>query len=254
MQVRERSDKTVALAGDRGSLLVVDDEQEVRDTLREYFEACGFDVHVVGDGDAMRAVVAQRRIDIVLMDLNLPGDDGLALTRQLRASHELGIIMLTAAGQTVDRIVGLEMGADDYVPKPFDPREVLARVKSVLRRLRERPQGGQPAAEQEPEVVKMGACTLDLAAHRMYDANGNDVPLTSMEFDLLRTFAEHPDRVLSRNQLLEFAHHRSAVPFDRSIDLRIMRIRKKIEADPEDPQVLKTIRGVGYVFATGRRR
>jgi two-component system OmpR family response regulator len=103
-------------------------------------------------------------------------------------------------------------------------------------------------------VVKMGACTLDLAAHRLYDANGNDVPLTSMEFDLLRTFAEHPDRVLSRNQLLEFAHHRSAVPFDRSIDLRIMRIRKKIEADPEDPQVLKTIRGVGYVFATGRRR
>jgi two-component system phosphate regulon response regulator OmpR len=190
------------------------------------------------------------------MDLNLPGDDGLTLTRQLRGSRskDLGIIMLTAAGQTVDRIVGLEIGADDYVPKPFDPREVLARVKCVLRRLRERPRAGQPAADDRPELVKMGACMLDLAAHRLYGADGGDIPLTSMEFDLLKTFAEHPDRVLSRNQLLDFAHHRSAAPFDRSIDLRIMRLRKKIETDPEDPEVLKTIRGVGYLFASGRKR
>jgi two-component system phosphate regulon response regulator OmpR len=254
MQARERSDKAVAASGDRGSLLIVDDEQEVRDTVREYFEGCGFDVHVAGDGDVMRAVVAQRRIDIVLMDLNLPGDDGLTLTRELRQSRDIGIIMLTAAGQTIDRIVGLEMGADDYVPKPFDPREVLARVKSVLRRRRECPQAGQAAADDKPEMVKMGACTLDLAAHRLYGADGGDIPLTSMEFDLLKTFAERPDRVLSRNQLLEFAHYRSAMPFDRSIDLRIMRIRKKIETDPENPQILKTIRGVGYLFASGQKR
>jgi two-component system phosphate regulon response regulator OmpR len=257
LQLRDRSDGTAAAAAaDRGSLLIVDDEQEIRDTLREYFAACGFDVYVAADGDVMRAVVAQRRIDVVLMDLNLPGDDGLTLTRQLRESrsHDVGIIMLTAAGQTVDRIVGLEIGADDYVPKPFDPREVLARVKSVLRRLRERPRTEQAGPDLKPEMVKMGACTLDLAAHRLYRPDGSDIPLTSMEFDLLKTFAEHPDRVLSRNQLLEFAHHRSAAPFDRSIDLRIMRIRKKIETDPDDPQVLKTIRGIGYLFASGRKR
>jgi two-component system, OmpR family, phosphate regulon response regulator OmpR len=241
------------MASDKGSILVVDDDPEVRDTLREYFEFVGFDVYVAGEGDGMRKVVAERRVDVVLMDLNLPGEDGLALTRQLRASHGMGIIMLTAAGQTVDRIVGLEMGADDYVAKPFDPREVLARVKSVLRRSRDRPRTAQPAPEEKPELVRMGACTLDLAAHRLYDATGNDVALTSMEFDLLKAFAEHPDRVLSRDQLLEFAHNRSAEAFDRSIDLRIMRIRRKIEGDPEKPQVLKTVRGAGYVFVSGRR-
>ncbi len=242
------------MTSDKGSILVVDDESEIRETLREYFEFCGFDVYVAGDGDGMRKVVAQRRVDIVLTDLNLPGEDGLALTRQLRGSHGMGIIMLTAAGQTVDRIIGLEMGADDYLPKPFDPREVLARVKSVLRRLRERPPAAQPAPEDNPEIVKMGACTLDLAAHRLYDAKGDDVPLTTMEFELLKAFAQHPDRVLSRNQLLEFAHDRSAETFDRSIDLRVMRIRRKIETNPEEPQVLKTIRGAGYVFVSGRKR
>src|SRR5499426_2072156 len=154
----------------KGSILVVDDDPEVRDTLREYFELSGFDVFVADGGDSMRKVVERRKIEVVLMDLNLPGEDGLALTRQLRASHGMGIIMLTAAGQTVDRIIGLEMGADDYVPKPFDPREVLARVKSVLRRLRERPRDAMPVPEEEREVVRMGCCTLDLAGHRLYGA------------------------------------------------------------------------------------
>ena len=147
-------------------------------------------------------------IDLVLMDLNLPGTDGLALTRELRSKHDIGIIMLTAAGQVVDRIVGLEMGADDYVAKPFEPRELLARVKSVLRRQGKGISSRRSLTEHRPEVVKMGACTLDLAAHHLYDANGEEVPLTSMEFDLLHAFATHPDRVLSRNQLLELAHHR----------------------------------------------
>ena len=239
---------------DKGSILVVDDDKDVRDTIRDYFEFCGFDVFVAGDGDGMRDILARRPIEIVLMDLNLPGEDGLALTRELRASRPVGVIMLTAAGQTIDRIIGLEMGADDYVPKPFDPRELLARVKSVLRRLRERPKEVPTSGEEKPEVVRMGSCTLDLAAHRLYDASGEEIPLTSMEFDLLQAFARHPDRVLSRERLLELAHNRDGDVFDRSIDLRIARIRKKIEQDATKPQVLKTVRGAGYMFSSGRKR
>ena len=239
---------------DKGSILVVDDDKDVRDTIRDYFEFCGFDVFVAGDGEGMRNILARRPIEIVLMDLNLPGEDGLALTRELRASRPVGVIMLTAAGQTIDRIIGLEMGADDYVPKPFDPRELLARVKSVLRRLRERPKEVPTSGEEKPEVVRMGSCTLDLAAHRLYEASGGEIPLTSMEFDLLQAFARHPDRVLSRERLLELAHNRDGDVFDRSIDLRIARIRKKIEQDATKPQVLKTVRGAGYMFSSGRKR
>jgi two-component system OmpR family response regulator len=238
---------------DKTRILVVDDEPEVRETLREYLEASGFEMYVAGDGDGVRKVVEKRRIDVVLMDLNLPGEDGLALTRQLRASHNMGIIMITAAGQTVDRIVGLEMGADDYVSKPFELREVLARIRSLLRRLRDQPRPAPNAPADKPGIVRMGTCVLDLAAHRLYDADGNETPLTSTEFDLLRAFAEHPDRVLSRQQLLDLAHNRSDRVFDRSIDLRIMRLRRKIEGDPDQPQVLKTVRGAGYIFVSGGR-
>jgi two-component system phosphate regulon response regulator OmpR len=237
---------------DKGRILVVDDDSDVRDTIREYFELNGYEVYVAGDAAGMRKVMGERRVDLVLMDLNLPGEDGLALTRQLRASCTVCIIMLTAAGQTVDRIVGLEMGADDYVAKPFDPRELLARVKSVLRRSRERPLAG-PVASNEPEVIKMGNCTLDLAGHRLYAEDGQEVQLTAMEFDLLKAFATNPDRVLSRDRLLELAHDRDADVFDRSIDIRIARIRRKIETYPEKPQVLKTVRGAGYIFVSGRK-
>jgi two-component system phosphate regulon response regulator OmpR len=238
---------------DKCRILIVDDDQELRETVREYFELCGYDVYAAADGEGMRKVLARSPVDIVLMDINLPGEDGLALTRQLRLSHSVGIIMLTAAAQTVDRIVGLEMGADDYVAKPFDPREVLARVKSVLRRLRaQEPRAGQPA-EIKPEMVPMGSCTLDLAAHRLRDATGEEIHLTSMEFDLLKAFAENPDRVLSRERLLSLAHHRDGDVFDRSIDLRIARIRRKVEADAKKPQVLKTVRGAGYMFVSGKK-
>src|SRR5262245_1711735 len=236
----------------RARILVVDDEPDVREILREYLEDSGYEVYVAGDGDGVRKVVENRRIDIVLMDLNLPGEDGLALTRQLRAAHSLGVIMITAAGQTVDRIVGFEMGADDYIPKPFDLREVLARVKSLLRRLHERPRTSQSGPEDKPDIVKMGSCVLDLAAHRLYDANGYETHLTNTEFDLLRAFAQHPDRVLSRQQLLNLAHNRSDQVFDRSIDLRILRLRRKIESNPDQPQVLKTVRGAGYIFVSRR--
>jgi two-component system phosphate regulon response regulator OmpR len=244
-----------AKMSERGRILVVDDDPDVRETLQDYFEHNGFAVHTAGDGDAMRKVLAGCAIDLVLMDLDLPGADGLSLTRELRASLPVGIIMLTAAGQTIDRVVGLEMGADDYVAKPFDPRELLARVKSVLRRLRERAPATSLAPQAEkPEAIRMGACTLDLAAHRLHDAEGREIPLTSMEFDLLQAFATHPDRVLSRDQLLDMAHNRDAEVFDRSIDVRIARIRRKIEADPDKPQVLKTVRGSGYIFVSGRRK
>jgi two-component system, OmpR family, phosphate regulon response regulator OmpR len=238
---------------DQIRILVVDDEPEVRETLREYLEGSGFEVYVAGDGDGVRRVVDHRRVDIVLMDLNLPGEDGLALTRQLRAAHSLGIIMITAADQTVDRIVGLEMGADDYIAKPFELREVLARIRSLLRRMRDRPLAASHAPSDKPGIVRMGSCILDLAAHRLYDAAGKETPLTSTEFDLLRAFAEHPDRVLSRQQLLDLAHNRSDRVFDRSIDLRIMRLRRKIESNPDQPQVLKTVRGAGYIFVSGGR-
>jgi two-component system, OmpR family, phosphate regulon response regulator OmpR len=239
---------------DRGRILVVDDDEELRDTIREYFELCGFAVYAVADGENMRKVMAQSPVDVVLMDINLPGEDGLVLTRELRSSYNVGIVMLTGAGQTVDRIVGLEVGADDYVVKPFDPREVLARVKSVLRRMQKQPVvAAEAPLHLKPDIIRMGACTLDLAAHRLSNKEGVQVPLTAMEFDLLKTFALNPNRVLSRSQLLENAHQRGGEVFDRSIDLRIARVRRKIEADPKKPQVLKTVRGAGYVFVSGSR-
>jgi len=186
------------------------------------------------------------------MDLNLPGDDGLALTRKLRDTGNARIIMLTAAGDTVDRILGLEMGADDYVPKPFDLRELLARVKSVLRRYAE-PEKRSIEIDQRPEMIRMGRCMLDLAAHRLFSADGTEIPLTSMEFDLLQAFARNPDRVLTRDRLLDIAHNKDADVFDRSIDVRMARIRRKIEIDPEKPQVLKTVRGAGYIFVSRAR-
>jgi two-component system phosphate regulon response regulator OmpR len=235
-------------------LLIVDDDPDLRDTLHEYFETSGFAVSSVADGPGMRRVLKDGPADIVIMDLHLPGEDGLALTRELRAQGPVGIIMLTGSGDTVDRIVGLEMGADDYLAKPVDLRELLARVKSVLRRAQKTPDGdGAPAAEPG-QKVRMGTCMLDLAAHRLYDAAGQEVALTSMEFDLLKAFAQHPNRVLSRDQLLDLAHNRESDVFDRSIDVRITRIRKKIEIDPEKPQVLKTVRGAGYMFVQEGKR
>jgi two-component system phosphate regulon response regulator OmpR len=236
----------------KAHILIVDDDPDIRDTVQDYFELNGYDVSQADDGATMAEVLGKRAADVVLMDLNLPGDDGLALTRKLRDTGNMHIIMLTAAGDTVDRILGLEMGADDYVPKPFDLRELLARVKSVLRRYAE-PEKRSIELEQRPEMIRMGRCMLDLAAHRLFSADGAEIPLTSMEFDLLQAFARNPDRVLTRNRLLDIAHNRDADVFDRSIDVRMARIRRKIEIDPEKPQVLKTVRGAGYIFVSRAR-
>ena len=243
-------------------ILAVDDEPDIRELLDEYLSSQGFEVVTAENGAAMRQVLEQQKdFDLVLLDINMPGEDGLSLARFLREHHRVGIIMLTAAADVVDRIIGLEMGADDYVTKPFDPRELLARIKSVLRR------GALPASDDEGTVdnassdtetesssgannsVLFGRCVLDLEAHKLFVRDdGEEVPITSMEFDLLQAFATRPNRVLSRDQLLDLAHNRDWEPFDRSIDIRIARLRRKIEMDPAKPQTIKTVRGAGYIF------
>jgi two-component system phosphate regulon response regulator OmpR len=224
-------------------LLIVEDDREVRETVAEYFSSHGYEVAQAADGAAMRKALAQAMPQLVLLDVRLPGEDGLALARWLRERHDVAIVMVTGAGEVIDRVVGLEMGADDYIAKPFDLRELLARVKSVLRR------SGKPAAPAAASRrVAFGACQLDLDRHQLIGANGEDIPLTAMEFDLLRAFAEHPNRVLSRDRLLTLTRNREWEPFDRSIDIRIARLRRKIEDDPDNPKTIKTIRGSGYIF------
>lgn len=227
---------------------VVDDEPEIRETVCEYLELHGFTVSTAEDGAALRAKVdAGEPMDVAILDINMPGEDGLSLARFLRESTRAGIIMLTAADTVVDRIVGLETGADDYMSKPVDLRELLARVRAVLRRAREASTTPKTAGAEIP----FGRCRLDAERRRLLDDSGVEVKLTSMEFDLIKAFAENPDRVLSRDQLLDLAHHRRWDPFDRSIDIRISRIRRKIEPDPSKPSVIKTVHGIGYVFAPG---
>jgi two-component system, OmpR family, response regulator len=233
-----------------GNVLVVDDDLEVREMLAEYLSSHGFEVTQAASGESMRAAVHERVPDVVLLDLNLPGEDGLSLARYLREHHDVGIIMVTGAGETLDRIVGLEVGADDYVAKPFDPRELRARLKSLLRRVRARTVDAA-APTQRPAALQrlaFGPCELDLATHQLYNAGGEEIPITAMEFDLLRVFAEHPNQVLSRDQLLTLTRNRDWEPFDRSIDIRIARLRKKLEGDPERPQIIRTVRGTGYMF------
>lgn len=238
-----------------GRILLVDDDPDVREMLSEYLGNHGFDVTGVDGGAKMREALSRSLPHVVLLDLRLPGEDGLSLLRYLRENHALGVVMVTGAGETVDRIVGLEMGADDYIAKPFEPRELLARVKSVLRRV----QGASPAVDGGAQQLPMsgagsdghmpvGECRLDLRSHRLFDANGEEVMLTSMEFDLLRAFVEHPNQVLSRDQLLTLTRNREWEPFDRSIDIRIARLRRKVEPDPERPRVIRTVRGAGYMF------
>jgi two-component system phosphate regulon response regulator OmpR len=227
-------------------IIVVDDDDDVRGTVAEYLLRNGFSVSEANGGEALRARMAERPIDLALLDINMPGDDGLTLAREIRASGDAGIIMLTAKNDDIDRIVGLEIGADDYITKPFNPRELLARVRSVLRRAKVSAGGEAPSTMGRE--VQMGKCRLNLDSRKLYAADGAEQALTAMEFDLLATFAAHPGRVLSRDQLLDLAHNKEIEPFDRSIDIRITRIRRKIEEDPAKPQAIKTVRGAGYVY------
>ena len=229
---------------DGAHIAVVDDDEEVRGAVAEYLRRNGFSVSEADGAPALREVMASRPIDLAILDITMPGEDGLSLAREIRALGPAGIIMLTARNDDVDKIVGLEVGADDYVTKPYNSRELLARVKAVLRRARQR-DGATATLGRE---VQMGKCRLNLDARKLFEADGTEVPLTSMEYDLLRTFAEHPRRVLSRDQLLDLAHNKEMEPFDRSIDTRITRIRRKIEPDPSKPDCLRTVRGAGYVY------
>jgi DNA-binding response OmpR family regulator len=239
-----------AATADAPPVLVVDDEPELRSLLTEYLGRQGFAVREAADAAAARRLVAEGPPALAILDVHMPGENGLALARWLREAHpQVGIVMLTTASDSVDRVVGLEMGADDYLPKPFELRELLARVRAVLRRVQ---QSARAAAAQEAPAptrrIAFGVCQLDLDERKLYGGNGDEIEITAAEFDLLALFARHPNRPLNRDQIMEQAHNRGWDVFDRSIDLRVMRLRRKIEVNPDKPEVLKTVRNVGYVF------
>jgi two-component system OmpR family response regulator len=225
-------------------LLIVDDDREIRDLLSRFLAKHGYRVSTAKDAREARRILADARIDLGILDIMMPGEDGLSLCRDLRANSTLPLIMLTAMGEETDRIVGLEVGADDYLPKPFNPRELLARIKAVLRR------AGPAVATQEEknENLQFAGWTLDTAQRRLTAPGGAPVELSTGEYDLLLAFLRHPQRVLNRDQLLDLARGRAAIPFDRSIDVQVMRLRRKIEADPKAPQIIATVRGGGYQF------
>jgi two-component system, OmpR family, response regulator len=233
-------------------ILVVDDDREICSLVSQFLVRHALRVTTARDGGEMMKFLETARVDLVVLDLMLPGEDGLSLCRKLRAASATPVIMLTAMGEDVDRIVGLEMGADDYLAKPFNPRELLARIKAVLRRT-----GTLPPAATElagaGKVLSFGEWRLDLAKRELKNAAEELVVLSSGEFDLLQAFAEHPQRVLTRDQLLDLARGRAASLFDRSVDIQVMRLRRKIEADPKDPQLIKTVRSGGYMFTPGVR-
>ena len=231
-------------------IVVVDDEPDLRLLLEDYLTTHGLAVRCAGSGPELDALLRAEAAEVLILDVNMPGEDGFAIVERLRrAGSKVGIVMLTAAGAVESRLVGLGAGADDYLSKPFEPRELLARVRSVLRRL-ETEASAAPAAANE-RTVRFGLCRLELDGHRLLDAQGEEIPVTAMEFDLLATFARHPNQVLSRERLSELAHHRPLEPADRSIDIRITRLRKKLEPDPTQPTVLRTTRGEGYLYDPG---
>jgi len=223
-------------------VLVVDDDPALRDLLSEYLTANGLAVDAVGDGAAMRQVLEGGMPSVIVLDLMLPGEDGLSLARELRTHSNVPILMLSARGEEIDRVVGLEVGADDYLAKPFGPRELLARLRALMRR------SHLAATPQEPsQTAHFGPFVLDLASYRLL-RDGADVHLTGAEFDLLKVFVERPNRVISRDDLVTMLKGFDRDPFDRSIDIRVTRLRRKIETNPANPAYVRTIRGEGYLF------
>ena len=225
-------------------ILVVDDDPELTELLRGYLGNQGFEVATACDGASMRQQLAHETPDLLILDLMLPGEDGLSLCRDLRAASRLPILMLTARGDDMDRIIGLEMGADDYLPKPFNPRELLARIKSILRRAEE-----HETRESAPRSLHFAGWTLDLAARNLIGADGVVIALSTGEFRLLHLLAESPSRVFSRDQLMDTLAGRDAGPFDRTIDVMISRLRRRLNDDARDPELIKTVRSEGYMLA-----
>ncbi|MBR9838467.1 MAG: response regulator [Rhodobacteraceae bacterium] len=228
-------------------ILICDDEPDLREMLAEYLGKRGYRTTLAAGAEELRAHLAEARPDLILLDINMPGEDGLSVLRSLQGPEAPMVIMLTAAGDVIDRVVGLEMGADDYLAKPVDLRELVSRIKAVLRRQT----SAASEAPRERARFRFGKTWLDLDAAKLFDEGGEELPLTAMEFNLLKLFARNRGRVLNRDQILEGAHDRSWDPFDRSIDIRISRIRKKIEVNPAKPEVIRTVRGVGYIYDPG---
>lgn len=227
-------------------ILVVDDHSEIRDLLKRFLEQHGMRVSCARDGKEMKRLLDEREFDLLVLDLMMPGEDGLTLCRELRVKSRLPIIMLTAMGEETDRIIGLEMGADDYLSKPFNPRELLARIKAVMRRTQVE---SLPVPETLTRDLRFDRWLLDVNRRELVDEEGVGMSLSTAEFDLLKVFLERPQRVLSRDQLLDLARGREAVAFDRAIDTLVSRLRRKLERDPKNPELIKTIWGGGYLFA-----
>jgi two-component system, OmpR family, response regulator len=225
-------------------ILVVDDDPDLRELLRDYLGKHDMQVRCVADGHGLRSALEADGCDLLILDVMLPGDDGLALCREIRARSRLPILMLTARGDELDRIIGLEMGADDYLPKPFHPRELLARCRSILRRAPENSEG-----DGSTRLLKFAGWTLDLGARHLVDAQGVVTPLSSGEFRMLNALAENPNRVLSRDQLMDVLAGRSAGPFDRTVDVMISRLRRRLGDDGREPRIIRTLRNEGYVLS-----
>lgn len=243
--------ETSAMDHPATSILIVDDDPEIAALVSEFLARHGIAATAVTDGAAMRAALAAGPFDLVILDLMLPGEDGLSLCRFLRETTALPIIMLTAMATEPDRVIGLETGADDYVAKPFSARELLARIKAVLRRTapRGRPEGGQQDAAPPQSVLEFAGWRLNIGRRQLHSADGILVELTSGEFDLLHAFLLNPQRILNRDQLLDIARGRVSGPFDRTIDVQVGRLRRKLEIDPKKPELIKTVRGGGYMLA-----
>jgi DNA-binding response OmpR family regulator len=228
-------------------IFVVDDEAAARDMIGDYLKMHGFGVTLCDGGASLRQALATQPADLIVLDLNMPQEDGLSIIRSLKQSSRVPVIMLTATASPIDRVVGLELGADDYLAKPCELRELVARIRSVLRRSAG---AGPPAVGASTgNEVRFGTKWLDLDARVLRDENGVEHPLTTSEFNLLKAFAENPKRVMSRERLLDLANARDPDAFDRAIDVRITRIRRKVEPDPEHPRIIRTVRGAGYVFS-----
>ena len=232
-------------------ILIVDDDLDTRAELKEYLTKHGFVTGTAENGEAMRVRMQEAGYDLVIMDLTLPGEDGLALTQYIRRQSQMPVIMLTGRSETIDRVIGLEMGADDYVTKPFELRELLARIRSVLRRAKS---PSEDAAEESSAVVKFEGWQLDLHARDLTSPDGRDIALTTAEFKLLEAFVGRPKRVLERDFLLNLVHDREWSAYDRSIDNLVARLRRKIESDPRRPKMIKSVRGAGYLFAANLQR
>ena len=233
------------------SILIVDDDADIRHLLRDHLVRHGFRAMAVPDGKGMWQALSHARFDLIVLDLMLPGEDGLTLCRDLRARANTPVVMLTALGEETDRIIGLEMGADDYLAKPFNPRELLARIKAVLRRSRSLPDSQNT---EQATRIHFAGWTLDMASRNLLSPEGNVVTLSGGEFRLLQVFLDHPNRVLTRDQLLDLTQGREGGPFERSIDMQVGRLRRRLRDDAKEPRIIKTVRSAGYVLAAAVKK